>query len=261
MKISLLKFAVLATALFIGTFQASAQTDTLDSRPSVSMPEVNDLVSDTALTVNGTLSEAIDSLVLQESVSEPPEAAEARKSHRQRVREKDSLIMADITLNSSDFTPIPRKATIMSMLIPGGGQIYNRKYWKLPIVYGGYVGCIYALTWNNQTYKDYMQAYVDIMDDDPTTVSYEDFLPPKYDIESNKSWLQTVLKNRKDRYRRYRDLSIFSFAGVYVVSIIDAYVDAELSHFDISRDLSLRIHPDVVDWSRASLGLNFTFSF
>ena len=106
-----------------------------------------------------------------------------------------------------------------------------------------------------------MQAYLDIMDDDPETKSYLDFLPSYYDVESNKEWLANVLKNRKDIYRRYRDISIFCFAGVYLLSIIDAYVDAELSHFDVSRDLSLHINPGLLDTRTASLGINFSLTF
>lgn len=178
------------------------------------------------------------------------------------VKQRDSLIMARTELrHSTDWTPVPRKAVLLSMIIPGGGQIYNRKFWKLPIFYGGYLGCVYALTWNNQTYQDYMQAYLDIMDDDPETKSYLDFLPSYYDVESNKEWLANVLKNRKDIYRRYRDISIFCFAGVYLLSIIDAYVDAELSHFDVSRDLSLHVNPGLLDTRTASLGINFSLTF
>lgn len=178
------------------------------------------------------------------------------------TRQKDSIIMAGVDQKyHTDWTPVPRKATLLSMLIPGGGQIYNRKYWKLPIFYGGYVGCIYALSWNNQMYTDYMQAYEDIMDNDPDTKSYEDFLPPHYDIESNKEWLKDVLKSRKDNFRRYRDISIFCFAGVYLLSIIDAYVDAELSHFDVNKDLSLHWNPGILDTHTASLGLNLSLTF
>ncbi|MBO4442420.1 MAG: hypothetical protein J5763_02230 [Bacteroidaceae bacterium] len=162
------------------------------------------------------------------------------------------------------WEPEPRVAVWMSLLVPGGGQIYNRKFWKLPIVYGGYVGCIYALTWNQSTYTDYQNAYVDIMDDDPNTKSYEDFLPPRYEIDTDmENWLKDVFKQRKNKYRRYRDLSIFAFAGMYIVAAIDAYVDAELSHFDISRDLSLRVQPNILLDHRGapsagfSLALNF----
>ena len=139
------------------------------------------------------------------------------------------------------WMPDPKRATWLALLIPGGGQIYNRKYWKLPIVYGGFVGCAYALTWNNQMYSDYSQAYLDLMDDDPNTDSYKDFLPPNYKIEGNESQFENIFKRKKDYYRRYRDLSIFCFIAVYALSVIDAYVDAELSNFDISKDISLKV--------------------
>ena len=74
------------------------------------------------------------------------------------------------------WKPNPQRALWLALVLPGAGQIYNRKYWKLPIIYGGFVGCIYALTWNNMMYKDYSQAYIDIMDDDPNTASYNRFL-------------------------------------------------------------------------------------
>lgn len=149
--------------------------------------------------------------------------------------------------NATGWEPEPRVAVWLSLLVPGGGQIYNRKLWKLPIVYGGYVGCIYALTWNQSTYMDYQNAYVDIMDDDPNTKSYEDFLPPHYEIDTSmEDWLKDVFKQRKNKYRRYRDMSIFAFAGMYIVAAIDAYVDAELSHFDISPDLSMRVEPNIM---------------
>ena len=178
------------------------------------------------------------------------------------MKQRDSLIMASIDQKHfTTWTPVPRKAVILSMLIPGGGQIYNRKYWKLPIFYGGFLGCVYAFTWNQQMYLDYSQAYLDIMDDDPETKSYLDFLPASYDVEANKSWLADVLKNRKDMYRRYRDISIFCFAGVYLLSIIDAYVDAELSHLDVSRDLSLDVNPGMLDSKATGLGVNLSLTF
>ena len=164
------------------------------------------------------------------------------------------------------FTPDPNKATWSAIVFPGGGQIYNHKYWKLPIVYGGFLGCAYALNWNNQMYSDYSQAYLDIMDDDPGTASYEEFLPPRYNIEANKDYLKRVFKSRKDTYRRQRDLSIFCFIGVYLISVIDAYVDAELSNFDITEDLSVQVRPTPIDNRQNTLrnqayGLQCSFSF
>lgn len=145
------------------------------------------------------------------------------------------------------FIPNSAKATWMAVIFPGGGQIYNRKYWKLPIVYGGFVGCAYALTWNGQMYDDYSQAYLDIMDDNPDTDSFLDFLPPGYNVDANMEYLKKVIKRKKDFYRRNRDLSIFAFIGVYLVSIIDAYVDAELASFDISKDLSMKMKPTIIN--------------
>jgi len=167
------------------------------------------------------------------------------------------------------WKPDPQRALWLALVIPGGGQIYNRKYWKLPIVYGGFVGCIYAMTWNNMMYKDYSQAYLDIMDDDPGTASYNQFLHLGRQITSaNEDRYKQIFKSRKDKYRRWRDLSFFCLVGVYAISVIDAYVDAELSSFDISRDLSLKVRPTVIG-SKApvsplyatSLGVNCSINF
>ena len=162
--------------------------------------------------------------------------------------------------------PDPEKATWLALIIPGGGQIYNRKYWKLPIVYGGFVGCLYAYNWNGQMYKDYRQAYLDIMDSDPNTDSFKDFFRPGYNFEANKEYLKSVFKKRKDRYRRWRDLSIFSFIGVYAISVIDAYVDAQLAGFDITEDINLSIEPQRIRGNGEFLqedyyGLNFNITF
>ena len=145
------------------------------------------------------------------------------------------------------WRPDPKRALWLALVIPGGGQIYNRKYWKLPIIYGGFLGCIYALTWNNMMYKDYSQAYLDIVDDDPGTASYDKFLHlGKQVTQENMSQYEKIFKSRRDKYRRWRDLSFFVMLGVYALSVVDAYVDAELSVFDISKDLSLKVEPAVI---------------
>lgn len=149
-------------------------------------------------------------------------------------------------LEKQFFVPNPKTAMWLAIAFPGGGQIYNRKYWKLPIIYGGFLGCVYALNWNNMMYGDYCQAYIDIMDDDPNTKSYENFIPRGYDVNRNLERIQNLFKKKKNYYRRYRDLSIFCMIGVYALSIVDAYVDAELSSFDISKDLSMKVRPSVI---------------
>ena len=146
------------------------------------------------------------------------------------------------------WRPNAKRALWLAIVLPGAGQIYNRKFWKLPIVYGGFVGCAYAMRWNNQMYRDYSQAYLDLMDDDPNTQSYNQFLHLGAKIDdSNIERYKAIFKNRKDRFRRWRDLSFFCIVAVYALSVVDAYVDASLSEFDISKDLSLRVEPAIIN--------------
>lgn len=169
----------------------------------------------------------------------------------------DSVTGKKVKRDWSTWRPSAKRALWLSLVLPGAGQIYNRKYWKLPIVYGGFVGCIYALQWNNMMYKDYAQAYMDIMDNDPNTQSYNEFLHLGNKIDdSNRAYYQKVFKNRKDLYQRWRDMSIFAMIGVYALSVIDAYVDASLSEFDISKDLSLKIQPAVLNNKESRNPLN-----
>ena len=151
----------------------------------------------------------------------------------------------------STWRPDPKRAMWLAIVLPGAGQIYNRKYWKLPIIYGGFVGCIYAMRWNNMMYNDYSRAFLDISDNNPATQSYNQFLHLGNRIdpnnENNETRYKSLFKKRKDYYRRYRDLSFFILIGVYALSVIDAYVDASLSDFDISKDLSLKVSPTVIN--------------
>ena len=159
----------------------------------------------------------------------------------------------------STWRPDPKRALWLAIVLPGAGQIYNRKSWKLPIVYGGFVGCIYAIRWNNMMYQDYSQAYLDLVDNDPNTQSYNQFLHLGAKIDSkNASRYEPIFKKRKDYYRRYRDLSFFILVGVYALSVIDAYVDASLSDFDISDDLSMHVGPTVISTSQKELPFKST---
>jgi hypothetical protein len=164
-----------------------------------------------------------------------------------------------------EFNPDPTRAVWLSALFPGLGQVYNRRYWKLPIVVGAFMGIAYGTSWNNSQLQDYTQAYRDLLDSDPTTNSYMNFFPSTTTEESlDKTWLTNTMKSRRDFYRRNRDLCIIGLVGMYLVCMVDAYVDASLAHFDISPDLS-------IDWSPAmmispgdrqvSLGLNWAFNF
>ena len=165
------------------------------------------------------------------------------------------------------FNPDPQRALWLSALCPGLGQIYNRRYWKLPIVVGAFVGLSYGASWNNRMYKDYSKGYRDVLDDDPETHSYMDFFPPTVqESDLDMAWLQKTMKNKRDYYRRYREICVIAMVGVYLINIVDAYVDASLAHFDISPDLTFDVTPTAIDpgvtgGRLPSLGLQCAFSF
>ncbi len=217
--------------LWLGTTQAMAQKDSL----------------------------AVESLSLEDSIT--IDSASLSKALAPKALRKKR--------NWATWRPDTKRAMWLALVLPGAGQIYNRKYWKLPIIYGGFVGCAYAMSWNNQMYHDYSQAYLDIMDDDPNTQSYNQFLHLGAQIDaSNIERYKEIFRKRKDRYRRWRDMSMFVMIGVYAFSVIDAYVDASLSEFDISDDLSLRVEPTVINNQRtrnplrsSTLGLQCSLTF
>ena len=166
------------------------------------------------------------------------------------------------------WQPNSTKAILWAFL-PGGGQIYNRKYWKLPIVWGAFMACYYSITWNNRQYQEYHAAYRDLSGPDPEhNTSWLVFAPAgaqASDYQQYQSSLRSTLKRGNDFYRRYRDLSIVATVLVYGLSILDAYVDAELYTFDISPDLSLRVVPEVglpkLGLPSYQLGVNCSLTF
>ncbi len=275
--------AVWMTCLFgLSTVSMACSVDTAEVVPvrvlpqqadsTVSWPlQVDSTVSvpekmDTALTVLPVDGERLPhSLVRRERGATAPDSSVVLYADSLQCAMEDSLELARF----NEWKPDPIRAMWLAMVFPGGGQIYNRKYWKLPFVYGGVLGCIYAVTWNAQMLRDYSQAYQDITDSDPTTTSYLEMLPMGYDITGREEHFKSVFKRKKDFYRRYRDLSIFCIAGVYLLSIIDAYVDAELSTFDIGKDLSLSISPGVIPSGTrymhgplgSSPGISFQFNY
>lgn len=146
------------------------------------------------------------------------------------------------------------KAVWLGAIVPGAGQIYNKSYWKLPIVYGAFMGCGYAITWTQGRYSNYKTAYLDLYTDiqngtvteDPTK-TYIAVLPNGYtltQVGGASTWMNT-LKNRQSIMRRYRDYSILATVVVYALSLIDAYVDAQLFDYDISPDLTLNVEPQI----------------
>ncbi|MDE5688036.1 MAG: hypothetical protein K2I18_05350 [Paramuribaculum sp.] len=176
----------------------------------------------------------------------------------------DSVLSKTVRTQVKVFDPDPIRAVWMSALFPGLGQAYNRRYWKLPLVVAGFMGLGYGTSWNNSMLRDYTRAYSDIMDNDPSTKSYMDFFPSTIREEDlDKTWLTNVLKTRKDYYRRNRDLCIISMVGVYLLAMVDAYVDASLAHFDISPDLSMDVAPAMIPdrRNRPGVGLQWALRF
>lgn len=166
----------------------------------------------------------------------------------------------ELLKSKTKFKPNPKKAVIYSAIFPGLGQIYNRKYWKLPLIYGGFIGLSYGISWNGQYYGDYKDAFSGITAEDFRSDAnfnkWKDMAPPGYrtqDIsDKDAQWLKAQFKRKKDVYRRNRDLCIIGAIGVYALCMIDAYVDAHLFDFDISPDLSLRVEPTVMSPTIAS---------
>ncbi len=179
----------------------------------------------------------------------------------------DTIIMPDNPKAKKILSP--HKASFYSAILPGLGQAYNRKYWKIPILYAGIGATGYAISFNVKYYRGYKAAYRDFIIQDPNNKSYLEYMPPTWteeDLENpqNATWFQNALENKKDYYRRYRDLSFIGMALIYVLNLMDASVDAHLSNFDISDDLSLKIDPVLIDSHQSKhpgAGLKLSFNF
>ena len=170
------------------------------------------------------------------------------------VWDEDSVQLTEKEIDRLFWKPDPMRAVWLGAIVPGLGQIYNRSYWKVPIVYGGLMGCVYAVTWTNNQYVGYKEAYRDIYYDiqngtvsDSPDKSYNAILPEGYTISNmgGAQAYQSRLKEWQNSSLRNRDMSILITIAVYALSLVDAYVDAQLFDFDISQDLSLNVTPQI----------------
>lgn len=151
------------------------------------------------------------------------------------AQKQDSIpkaVEADTTVVKQKKKHSPFKATIMSTALPGLGQVYNGKWWKVPIIYGAFGGLIYSSVFNDLKCRTYKEAYLIRIDDDPNTT--DQFVGRYSDAN---------LRELVDFYQRNRDLSLIFTGVVYALNIIDAAVDAHLKDFDVSDDLSLKVQP------------------
>ena len=172
---------------------------------------------------------------------------------------------ACIKYSTAEVSPV-NKATTLAMICPGAGQVFNKSYWRVPIVIGGFATTIYCIDWNNRGYQRFKKAYrlKSAYDANP------ELYPNGSQDEFNGRYSTSFLKNLRNSYRRNRDLCIILTAGLYILQIIDAHVDAHLRSYDISRDLSVSLTP-VVGYSYnrmspysgggATLGMNMGFTF
>jgi hypothetical protein len=174
------------------------------------------------------------------------------------------------------FRAVPLRATMLAVAFPGLGQVYNRKYWKVPFVYAGFGGLIYSVSFNTSHYNQMMKAYQDFTDKIPATDSYialikwadpKDYdpvlYPGSYD-PSNASWVEDNLLKSVDYYKKYRDLSYIGIAAWYLITVLDANVDASLFNFDVSKNLDLAISPAEMSFTGvmgAGLNISLIYTF
>jgi hypothetical protein len=154
------------------------------------------------------------------------------------------------------FKPEPLRATMLAVAFPGLGQIYNRKYWKIPVVYVGFGALVYSAGFNGKNYNLYMKAYQDFTDNILATNSYLKVISPSadrklydplfnptgYDLNTYASYKEAMLR-MVDYYKRYRDLSYIGIAGWYLISILDANVDASLYNYEVNNNLNITLAP------------------
>ncbi|MBN1338467.1 MAG: hypothetical protein JXA03_04040 [Bacteroidales bacterium] len=134
----------------------------------------------------------------------------------------------------------PHKATLYSLIIPGLGQAYNRKYWKIPVIYAGFGTLYYFVNNNNKEYSKFKEAYNhSLIDGDtlPPVNAYEE----QYDSES--------LLSLKNFYRRNRDFTYILSGFWYLLNVVDAAVDAHLFTWEIDDDITLRVEPELYHYS------------
>ena len=143
----------------------------------------------------------------------------------------------------------PKRATIYSAVLPGLGQGYNKKYWKIPIIYAGIGTSVYFYIFNSKEYQRTRRALINRLDTDSTTVDH-DFTDPRYTV--------ALLQDRKNYYRKNRDLSAVIGLLFYIANIIDADVDAHMFNFNVDENLSLFVAPSIT-FNRPSLTFSFNF--
>ena len=137
----------------------------------------------------------------------------------------------------------PKVATLLSTFIPGAGQIYDEKYWKFPVIYGGFAAFLYFGNLNDNEYKKYRKAYEEKIDYQRNPEKGDPY--PGIAAEA--------IQRERERWRRNRDLNYIGIGVLYILNIIDANVYAHLFDWDISEDLTLNICPEIENFGKTPL--------
>ena len=184
------------------------------------------------------------------SAAKMPEGR-AQQTERDTVSMQEGVRKVRNSFHDKEELHSPHKATFYSAILPGLGQAYNKKYWKIPILYAGIGAMGYAINFNSTNYIKYKNAYRDFLIRDPGNKSYTEVIPPTLTAEEVETqyadWFQRALENKREYYKRYRDLSYIGMAAIYILNLVDASVDAHFYNFDVSDDLSMNICPTMIE--------------
>jgi len=149
------------------------------------------------------------------------------------------------TISAQEYgEKIPKKAGLYSAILPGAGQVYTKKYWKVPVIYGGLITSAYYINESNDFYQLYKSTYLNRLDGDFT---------------DNLNYSDSDLRTLTEHYRRNREVSALLFTLTYILNIVDASVNAHLFDYDVSEDLSLHIQPVYFSKENAS-GISLSFN-
>ena len=180
-----------------------------------------------------------------------------------QIVDADTLKIKDEVVEEKEAHS-PRKAAIYSAILPGLGQAYNRKHWKIPVIYAGFGAIVYFIDWNNENFSFNKTAYRHLTDNDPETNDFQKIEAIQYYDLNNPTHFNNFkdgLKKRQDFYRRNRDLLIIGMVLFYGLNIIDASVDAHLFDFDISDDLTMQWQPSMSNIRNSIVyGVNIRFN-
>lgn len=155
------------------------------------------------------------------------------------------FIIVSATSSAQEYgDKIPKKAALYSAILPGAGQVYTKKYWKVPVIYGGLITSAYYINESNDLYQLYKSTYLNRLDGDFT---------------DNLNYSDSDLRTLTEHYRRNREVSALLFTLTYILNIVDASVNAHLFDYDVSEDLSLHIQPVYFSKENAS-GISLSFN-